>query len=183
MHIDDPLLNIRRETEQDMAFLAQLYRSTREDLMQLGLPEAMIGNLIEMQFNAQQSSYRKHFPNAEYSIVGKAGDPIGRLITNYGDAAIRLIYLALLPQERNQGQGRRLLQALQAVAAKADIPLTLSVDAENVQARRLYDSLGFQVRNDDGVKLEMIWHAEERHAVASRDSSRIIPDHLPGACS
>lgn len=159
MHTDTPLLNLRPETAQDVHFLAQLFRSTREDLLQLPLPEAMLSNLVEMQFNAQQSSYRQHFPDAEFSVIEKDGERIGRLITHDGDTAIRLVCIALLPQARNQGHGRYLLQTLQAAATFAGKPLALSVSTQNAAAERLYLSLGFQTSHDDGANLEMIWHA------------------------
>lgn len=157
MNINITDLNIRPEAEQDMAFVEKLYRSTREDLLQLGLPEAHIGNLISMQFHAQRTGYRMQFPDAEYSIIEKKGEAIGYLIINKNDESIRLVYIAFLPYERNKGYGRRLLQTLQSEAAIANKPLTLSVDPLNIPAKHLYFSSGFQVKNDDGSNLEMIW--------------------------
>lgn len=158
MNSDDPLLHIRPKTAQDTDFLARLYRSTREDLLQLGLPGAMLDNMMAMQFHAQQSGYRKQYPDAAYDIIEKSGEPAGCLITHRGDA-IRLVYIALLPHERNRGHGRRLIRALQAEAAGANKTLTLSVSAQNLQAQRLYASSGFQVESNDGVHLEMSWCA------------------------
>lgn len=157
MHIDDPLLSIRSETVQDTDFIAQLYRSTREDLSRLGLPEAMLDNMIAMQLHAQQSGYRKQYPDADYAIVEKTGESIGYLITHRSDDDIRLVYIALMPQERNQGHGRRLIQALQTEASAAKKPLKLSVSTQNVLAQHLYASSGFRVVNNDSVNLEMSW--------------------------
>ncbi len=154
-------LSLRPESLLDTDFLANLYRSTREDMLHIGLPGAMLDNLIGMQFRAQQDSYRQRFPHGDFSIVEIEGRPIGRLITSHGDESLRLVFIALLPQERNQGFGRRLLQSLQASAAATRKPLELSVDTMNVQAKRLYLSLGFQIRNDNGASLEMIWRADE----------------------
>lgn len=157
MHIEDPLLNIRPESAQDMDFLARLYRQTREDLLRLGLPEPMLDNLLAMQFNAQQSGYRTQFPDADYAVIEKGGAPVGHLITHRGIEAIRLVYIALLPHERNQGHGRRLIRALQAEAEGANKTLALSVSTQNLRAQRLYTALGFTVAGDDGVYLEMAW--------------------------
>lgn len=157
MHIDDPLLNIRPETLQDRPFLEILYRSTRDDLLQLGLPGAMMGNLMQMQFNAQQTGYRTQFPDADYAIVEKNGKSIGWLITDRSDEAIRLVNIALLPDQRNKGHGRCLIEALQNEAAAAGKPLQLSVSSMNRHARHLYLSSGFQIIGDDGANLEMTW--------------------------
>lgn len=157
MQINDPVLSLRPEGEQDREFLAKLYRSTREDLLLLGLPEAMLDSLVEMQFRAHQSGNRTQFPDARHAIVEKGGVPIGSLVAHYGDDAIRLVYLALLPQERRLGYGRRLIQALQSEAARAHKPLTLSVSAQNWQAQRLYVASGFGFVNSGGANLEMTW--------------------------
>lgn len=159
MNSDDPLLHIRPETAQDADFLARLYRSTRDDLLLLGLPEPMLANMMAMQFHAQQSGYRKQYPDAAYDIIEKNGEPAGCLITHRGGDAIRLIYIALLPHERNQGHGSRLIRALQAEATGANKSLMLSVSAQNMQAQHLYASSGFQVESNDGVYLEMSWCA------------------------
>ncbi len=159
MNIQASDLTLRQETLQDKAFLERLYRSTRDDLLQLGLPGAMLDNMMAMQFHAQQSGYRKQYPDAAYDIVEKDGEAIGRQITHRGIDAIRLVYIALLPHERNCGHGRRLIRALQAEAAGANITLRLSVSAQNMQAQHLYASSGFQIENYDGVYLEMSWCA------------------------
>lgn len=157
MSINNPDFNIRPETPQDVDFIALLYRSTRDDLLQLDLPEAMVDNLIEMQFRAQQSSYRKQFPDADYAVVERKGDPIGYLITDNGDKEIRLVYIAFLVHERNKGHGRSLIQTLQDKAAVANKPLTLSVDPQNMHAKHLYLSSGFQIRGNDSTNLELTW--------------------------
>lgn len=161
MHIDNRALALRPEVEQDKAFLERLHHSTRDDLLQLGLPDAMIANLMLMQFNAQQMGYRAQFPEGDFSIVERSGDPIGYLVTCRGDEVFRLVYIAFLPQERNQGHGRKLIKELQAKAANASQPLALSVARQNIQAKHLYLSLGFQVVLEDGAHLGMIWHAKK----------------------
>jgi ribosomal protein S18 acetylase RimI-like enzyme len=140
-----------------MDFLAQLFRSTRGDLLQLSLPEAMIDNLISMQFNAQQTAYRTQFPDGEYLIVEKNGEPIGYLVTHDRDETINLVYIAFLPNERNRGHGRCLILALQNKAANATKTLALTVDPRNEPAKHLYLSLGFQVKSDDGANIFMSW--------------------------
>jgi ribosomal protein S18 acetylase RimI-like enzyme len=117
----------------------------------------MIDNLISMQFNAQRTAYRKQFPDGDYLIVEKNGEPIGYLVTHHRDETIRLVYIAFLLGERNRGHGRCLIQALQNKAANATKTLALSVDPRNEQAKHLYLSLGFQVNSDDGANINMSW--------------------------
>lgn len=157
MQFNDAILNLRPECEGDGGFLAGLYRSTREDLLQLALPQEMVDSLIEMQFRAQQAAYRSQFPGARYHILEEAGAPIGGLLVHRGEEGIRLVYLALLPQARNRGYGRRLVETLQAEAASANKPLALSVSVLNVHAQRLYASTGFGPVAYDGINVEMTW--------------------------
>lgn len=157
MNINNTDLNVRPEAGQDKDFVERLYRSTREDLLQLGLAEALIDNLIRMQFQAQQTGYRMQFPDADYAIVEKKGEAIGCLIIDKGNEAIRLVYIALISAERNKGHGRHLIQALQAEAASANKPLMLSVDPQNMPAKHLYLSSGFQIKDDNSANLEMVW--------------------------
>lgn len=69
-------LNIRPKTEQDTPFLETLYRSTRPELLQLDLPGQFLENLMQMQFNAQQTGYRSQYPDAQYSIIEKKAKPL-----------------------------------------------------------------------------------------------------------
>ena len=156
-----PVVTLRPEVLQDKPFLEILYRSTRDDLLKLGLPEAMLGNLMQMQFNAQQTGYRTQFPDADYSIVERDGKSIGWLITDRNAEAIRLVNIALLPDQRNKGHGRRLINALQNEAAAAKKPLRLSVSCMNRHAQHLYVSSGFQIIGDDGANLEMTWQIRD----------------------
>jgi len=150
-------LTLRPETEQDVAFLKRLFRSTREDLLQLGLPEPMLENLMLMQFNAQQSSYHSQFPNAEFAIVEKNGKPIANLVIYRDHDAIRIVNIAVLAEQRGNGYGSSLIATLQDEAGAVNKPLTLSVSCMNLRAQQLYQSLGFRVISDDEANLEMIW--------------------------
>lgn len=156
-------LRIRPEAEDDRAFLKSLYVSTRDDLLQLGLPEALLDNLMSMQFDAQQMGYRQQYPAADFSIIERNDHPvpvpIGCMDVYRGTDAIRLINIALIAEARNRGCGRSLILALQAEAAAAGKPLTLSVSAHNLGAQRLYTTLQFGIRGNDGVYLEMVWPA------------------------
>lgn len=148
-------LYIRPETPQDQAFLARLYRSTRDDLRML--PITVLDGLLTMQFQAQQNSHRQQYPGADYCIVELDGEPVGCLAVHREPDAIRLVNIALLPETRNRGHGRGLIRSLQTEASTAGIPLTLSVSTQNAGAQRLYAALGFRITDDNGAYREMIW--------------------------
>jgi ribosomal protein S18 acetylase RimI-like enzyme len=146
-------LNIRVKSGQDNASLERLYRSTRPDLLQLGLRDPLLGNLIEMQFNVQQASYHSQYPDAEHSVSEKRDESIGYLISNKTGEAIRLIYIAVFPHECNRGYGRHLVQALQSEAAVVSKSLKFSVDPLNMPAKHRYLTSGFQTQHNYGANL------------------------------
>ena len=76
------------------------------------------------------------------------GRDAGRLYVHRGDAEIRVVDIALLPEFRGAGVGTQLMRGLQAEATKSGRRLTLHVDASNVGARRLYERLGFRAAGD-----------------------------------
>ena len=150
-------LNIRPKSEQDNAFLETLYRLSRPELLQLDLSGQHLETLMRMQFIAQQTSYRLKYPDAEHSIIEKKGEAIGYLIKNENSGATRLVYICLMPRECNQGYGRQLIQTLQIEAARMNKPLVLSVDPQNLPAKQLYYSSGFQAVDGSSANLEMTW--------------------------
>jgi ribosomal protein S18 acetylase RimI-like enzyme len=112
---------------------------------------------MQMQFNAQQNAYRTQYSDGEYLVVEKKDEYIGYLVTHHGDETIRLVYIAFLPDERNRGHGRSLIQALQSEAEDINKTLALMVDTRNEQAKHLYLSLGFRLNSDDGASIKMSW--------------------------
>ena len=133
----------RSETDADTDFLLQLFASTRADEMALlPLAEAQKNAFLEMQFRAQRSHYRTQYPDAEFWVLERAGDRIGRLYVARQASEIHVIDITLLPGARGRGVGTAILRALQAEAASRSVPLRLHVTEVN-PARRLYERLGF----------------------------------------
>jgi ribosomal protein S18 acetylase RimI-like enzyme len=113
-----------------------------------------------MQQRLQAAGYRQSFPDAEYRVLEIDGVPCGRIVLAAGAGQLRLVDIALLPEARGQGFGRRVLGALQACAAGHGMPLTLSVHHSNPNARRLYQALGFRALSRDEMAEQMIWNNE-----------------------
>jgi ribosomal protein S18 acetylase RimI-like enzyme len=137
-------------TAGEQAFLYQLFCASRPELA--GLPEP----LLQMQFQAQSLGYKAQFPDARHQLVVVSGRPIGRLLVHRSPERIHLVDIALLPEARGQGIGTALLQALQAEATLAGLPLRLSVFAAN-PARRLYERLGFAPTETQPPYITMQW--------------------------
>lgn len=155
-----PTLHIRDVGAADEAFFASLYRSTRDDLLALPADPSVIDGLIAMQYRLQVAGYRNSYPQAMYQVLERDGVAVGRLVTAAVDGVIRVVDIAVLPSARRTGVAADALRRLQAQAAGAGNPVTLSVHQDNVAARHLYEALGFAVNSEDAMRLELRWHGQ-----------------------
>lgn len=153
-----PLL-VRAVSADDDVFLSELYASTRADLAAMTADPAFVAQLIGMQQQMQSQGYRVAFPHADYGIVERDGQAIGRLVTEANQVGLHLVDLAFVPSARAAGNGSAVLRALQAAAAARGLPLTLSVSHANDGAARLYARLGFQTVASDHLQQRLRWSA------------------------
>lgn len=134
---------LRERTQEDLAFLSQLYASTREEeLRVVNWTDAQKAAFLQDQFDKQHSHYLAHYPLAQWLVIEREGVPIGRIYLEQTSIEIRLMDLALLPSVRGQGVGTALMHALLAHADQARLAVSLHVEPYN-RAMRLYRRLGF----------------------------------------
>ena len=152
-----PTLSLRAATAEDREFLATVYASTRiEELAMTDWNDAQKADFCQMQFTAQDSHYRLHYPTAEYRVIEDADIAVGRLYLDRWPQEIRIMDIAILPTHRGRGIASHLLKTLQSEAAASDRRLSIHVERFN-PALRLYQRLGFQTREDKGVYLLLEW--------------------------
>lgn len=146
---------LRPASPDDRAFLLQLFSENRADAFAAaGLDESQLRSLLQMQFNAQSQQYARDFPCHQQHIIEQNSQPVGQLITNETDTALRIVDIAILPEFQNQGLGSQVLKNLISSAADQDKSVHLSVESAN-PARRLYSRLGFRERASNGIYVEM----------------------------
>lgn len=148
--------SLRPVTPEDHAFLTALFVTTRDDLA--SLPDELRDVVVDMQFRAQDASYRRANPDAAFDVVEVDGRPVGRLYVDRRLDEIRIIDISLLPGLRGVGLGTALIRAVQAEAAGSHSRVTLHV-ADGNRAAGLYARLGFRVIGDVGVYRLMEWRA------------------------
>src|SRR5688500_1918182 len=84
--------------EADLPFLFAVYASTRaEELAITGWTDEIKQQFLTQQFNAQHAHYQRHYPDAEWLVIERGGEPAGRLYMEEWPSQIRLIDIALLP--------------------------------------------------------------------------------------
>lgn len=144
-------LAFRPATDADLPFLSALYASTRiEELAATFWSAEQKAAFLDMQFRAQHAYYIKHYPEADWLVVERAGECIGRLYIERGPNQHCIIDIAFLPVHRGKGFGGALLTDLIDEAAAVGKSVSIHVEKNN-PARRLYQRLGFTVTEDKGV--------------------------------
>jgi ribosomal protein S18 acetylase RimI-like enzyme len=154
-------LSLRVAKETDLEFLQAVYTSTRwEELSVTGWDDAQKHAFLEMQFRAQDTHYRAHYPRAQFLILLHDNAAVGRLYLDDHPKEIRVMDIALLTEHRSRGLGRAMMHAILEQASRAGQIVTLHVEHQN-PARVWYERLGFRLIEDRGVYLFMEWRAVE----------------------
>ena len=152
-------LTFRRIADADQPLLTRIYTSTRtEELAPVPWSNAEKAAFLDMQFRAQHAHYQQYYPDADWLIVTRDGEDIGRLYLERLPEQHRIIDIAFLPEYRGRGLGAALLRDLLDEAAAACRQVEIHVEKQN-PAMRLYRRLGFVTEEDKGVYDLMRWQA------------------------
>ncbi|GEM_PF-114341 len=144
----------------DMAFLSELYRTTRwQEVLQAPWTDEQRKSFLQQQFDAQHQHYLTHYPNAEMLVIKYQGNSIGRIYVDRDDTSICLIDVALLPSHQKQGIGTALLQELLLEAQQQQVTVMIHVENFN-PAYPWYLKHGFKQVEDKGVYQYMEWYPE-----------------------
>jgi GNAT superfamily N-acetyltransferase len=150
-------VSLRPIAPEDEAFLFALYASTREEELKIVPWTAEQKHaFLQMQFRAQHHHYQEHYTGSTFDVILVDDVAAGRLYVARWTNEMRIIDIALLPAWRGHGIGSGILRSLQDEAAAARKILTIHVERMN-PALRLYERLGFALREDKGVYLFLEW--------------------------
>lgn len=154
-------VRLRPMVDADLPFLEAVYASTRtEELMQTDWSDERKAAFLAFQFRAQHQHYATHYHDAEFLVIERDGEAVGRLYLHWRPDALRIVDIALLPQARGCGLGRALLEAL--LARAADESRTVSIHVEQMNpAMRLYRRLGFEKIGEHGIYHLMEWRPDD----------------------
>ena len=146
-------VSYRPEREEDLPFIADLYASTRaEEVALTGWPPEMQRAFLRQQHEAQHRHYRSVYPEAEWLVIEREGEPIGRLYLRDDSGKTNVVDISLVPAARGRGLGAAIMRDILSMAR----PVLIHVEKYN-PARRLYLRLGFVPVDDLGVYDRMEW--------------------------
>jgi ribosomal protein S18 acetylase RimI-like enzyme len=153
-------VSYREAGDADLPFLAQVYFSTRlEEVATTGWPAEAQRAFLAQQFEAQHRHYRANYPDAEWLIISRGGEDIGRLYRERWKEEIRVIDIALLPERRRLGIGAGILEDVIAEAEAEGRAVSLHIEKNN-PALSLYHRLGFVTIDERSVYNLMVRQPE-----------------------
>lgn len=151
-------ITFKAMSDDDMAFLSDLYRTTRwEEVQQAPWDDDERTAFLHQQFIAQHKHYKTHYPNAEKLLIIKNGERIGRIYVDRDAVSICLIDVALLPAYKHRGIGTQLLKELLTEAQEQQKKVVIHVENFN-PAYAWYVKHGFKQIEDKGVYQYMEWY-------------------------
>jgi len=141
----------------DGAFLRALFAACRPDGALLALwPASERDAFLDMQFKFQGLHYRRFYPGADFLLVERVGEPLGRLLLDRQTDPWCVVDIGLMPATRGAGIGTALLRCVQDAASRAKASVSLQVEIGN-RARLLYERLGFVTTDETGTHIAMRW--------------------------
>jgi ribosomal protein S18 acetylase RimI-like enzyme len=154
------MLTFKNAVSQDDGFLFNLYSEIRKDeFLVLGWKEEQLKAFLKMQYEAQKKSYLLQHPLAKYEIIMLDDVRIGRIITSLADFSIDIVDISLLSEHRNRGIGANLIESKKKNALSTKRCVRLHV-LQNNPARRLYERLGFHIKEERFPYYRMEWVPE-----------------------
>jgi ribosomal protein S18 acetylase RimI-like enzyme len=174
----DDMISLRRQTPDDAAFLYHLFRANTLRTLELsGLPLVFLNDLIEMQHRSRMQTYRSMFPDAVWSIVERAGAPIGEIVENDEADCIYVVDIALLPELQGRGIGTALMRAVMDESRSRLRAVRAKVIVTNEPSLKMFRKLGFAAAAPDAMAfVNLRWTAETGPSARPRIDERLPQD-------
>lgn len=146
-----PSFCLRPQEGTDDAFLRRLFAAGLDASLGLHLwPEPQRELMLRWQYEARERDWNERYPPGSLEVIEVDGVPAGRIRLSRPDLddCRQVVDLAVAPEYRRRGVAT-------AALARCPGPLALRVARDNLPARRLYDRLGFTLRDADALHLSL----------------------------
>jgi len=155
-------IDYRVERAEDLPFIAALYASGRaREMATFGWPPELQAAFLDQQHQAQHRHFRAAYPDAEWLVIERNGEPVGRLYIEVNELVVHGIDIALIPEMRGNGIGGAIMRDLIDYGRELGKPVTVYVEKGN-PASHLYRRLGFvdYADEDKGPYELLVWREE-----------------------
>ena len=156
-------VTLRPVGPDDRDFLLEVYGSTRAaEMAMVPWTDEQRRAFVQLQFDAQQEHYSKHYPDGNHDIILLDGRQVGRFYVARLDHEIRIVDITVLPAERNAGVGTYLLTQLLDEADRIGKMTRIYVEDFN-PALALFTRLGFSPSEQNGFHLLLRRDPSQQH--------------------
>jgi ribosomal protein S18 acetylase RimI-like enzyme len=157
-------ITLRDAGPDDGQFLLQVFACTRAaELAQVPWPDEQKVAFLQMQFQAQHSYYHERYPDADYKVILRDDEPVGRLYVLREKDLVRIMDITLLPEYRNSGIGSGLTRGLLDEALESGRNVQIYVETFN-PSLQLFERLGFKNIAEEGLNFLLEWSPESKSA-------------------
>jgi len=158
----------RPAVADDAGFLYDLYADTRVAEF-AALPPELAEELVRLQYRSRATCYAAAYDDLVEEILEKEnGRPVGRILLSRTPDELRVVDIAVLRAERGQGIATRAIRRWSELAARAGLPLGLTVFTDN-PALALYRRLGFSpVGSPEAGRVDLMLEPRASHEESLR---------------
>lgn len=154
-------IGLRAAQTQDIDWLIGLYRRLRApEFAPMGWPPQAMHAFLDQQFTMQHLHYVRYYDRADFLMVERDGQPVGRLYLQRTAPEHLLVDISLDASAHGEGIGGALIAWAQDEARALGRGMRLHVEHGNHGARRLYERLGFSLVESMPTHALMRWEYE-----------------------
>lgn len=151
----NPVQMVKQESKDEES-VKIIFEESRSDL-KLIPDEALQRQIISQQYEIEKHQMAMVYPQHEKYVMTIDGQVVGRIYFTKTSDHYRTLELGVLESFRGYGIGKLALEWLQVKARSDASELRLQVAKYNLNAIRLYQSLGFEVYEENEVFYQFKW--------------------------
>lgn len=157
--MDNTKIEFRQITEEDSKISYEIFLAGRPDLHHFAsVNDNICKSIIKQQYELSQAHTNLEELKSRFLIIYE-GKPIGRFYLRHNNMNVEITSLSILPQYRNMGIGRYVMEKIISNAKEKGKDINLKVAWYNLDARRLYERLGFKEIDNHTIYVEMCYMA------------------------
>lgn len=145
-----------KEKDEDEEQIKTIFEESRFDL-KLIPDKALQMQIISQQYEIEKQQMNRVYPESQKYVITCGDKVVGRIYFVKREDHYRVLELGVLESFRELGIGKFALVWLQEKARSGDSELRLQVGKYNINAIGLYQSLGFEVYEDNEVFYQLKW--------------------------
>lgn len=137
---------LRPATEIDREFLYRLHCRTMREVIE---------RTWGWDDDWQVKDFDRRIGAYQVFVIDVGEEPIGGLMLDLTPDNLDIVELQILPEHQRQGIGTRVIEQVIDDAKRMGLSVTLSVVPANLDARRLYERIGFRATGVDEPFIRM----------------------------